>query len=299
MRKSREPARRKNPEEWEKLPCEICAHYEDCPRMRGENICYGLRKKKQIHDLGTQPPQDTFAQLLGDLHGGRVLDVGTALGGFIHILIKAFAGYTKIIGIDIDAEAIAAGQKDFQQENVRLLQMNATQMEFEDDSFDLVNCCVSLHHLPHIDSVLVEMKRVLKPGGYCVVSEMYHDRTPGIDETLFQQQRTEIMMHHWSSAIDRARGVPHNETLTSQEIIRCVSKPGWKKLTLYRAKPLDPAPKEESFLKCCERVIDERLAQAKALPDYETFKQHGKETRRRLYEIGVQRSPWIIVVAQK
>jgi hypothetical protein len=27
-----------------KGPCELCSHYHNCPRMRGENICYGKKE---------------------------------------------------------------------------------------------------------------------------------------------------------------------------------------------------------------------------------------------------------------
>lgn len=39
-------------------------------------------------------------------------------------------------------------------------------INFKDNTFDLVTCFSSLHHIPNVSFVLQEIKRVLKPGGY-------------------------------------------------------------------------------------------------------------------------------------
>jgi len=43
--------------------------------------------------------------------------------------------------------------------------MNALEMEFEDDTFDLVWACESGEHMPDKAKYVQEMTRVLKPGG--------------------------------------------------------------------------------------------------------------------------------------
>ena len=42
--------------------------------------------------------------------------------------------------------------------------MNALEMEFEDDTFDLVWACESGEHMPDKAKYVQEMTRVLKPG---------------------------------------------------------------------------------------------------------------------------------------
>ncbi|CAF1547440.1 unnamed protein product [Adineta ricciae] len=42
-----------------------------------------------------------------------------------------------------------------------------------DDRVDLVTCLVTLHHITHIDSILVELARIIRPGGYLILRE--HD----------------------------------------------------------------------------------------------------------------------------
>ena len=49
--------------------------------------------------------------------------------------------------------------------HTRLVQvMNALEMEFEDDTFDLVWACESGEHMPDKAKYVQEMTRVLKPG---------------------------------------------------------------------------------------------------------------------------------------
>ena len=47
-------------------------------------------------------------------------------------------------------------------------------MPFESDTFDLVVCFSVLHHIPNVSTVVREMARVLKPGGYALLREPTH-----------------------------------------------------------------------------------------------------------------------------
>lgn len=45
------------------------------------------------------------------------------------------------------------------------------EMPFNDNSFDLITCFGVLHHIPNVSFVLSEILRVLKPGGYFLMTE--------------------------------------------------------------------------------------------------------------------------------
>jgi ubiquinone/menaquinone biosynthesis C-methylase UbiE len=71
---------------------------------------------------------------------------------------------SKVIGIDIienfDPEAARA---------VQLQHGDATALEFQDASFDIIFSYHALEHIPNYHKALAEMHRVLKPGGiYCI-----------------------------------------------------------------------------------------------------------------------------------
>jgi len=92
----------------------------------------------------------------------RILVVGCGSG--LEVAILAQELQAQAIGIDLktDFNAIAA-------ERVTLQQGDATQLQFADESFDLVYSYHSLEHIPKYRTALSEMHRVLAEGGqYCV-----------------------------------------------------------------------------------------------------------------------------------
>jgi ubiquinone/menaquinone biosynthesis C-methylase UbiE len=158
-----------------------------------------------------------IAQKLGTISAGRVLDVATARGGFIDTLIKTLKSYDSFVGIDYcpsdeSKKGMESARKRFEGEPVQLLQMNAENLEFEDESFNTVCISHSLHHLANIDRVMAEMKRVLKKGGNFILQEVYGDG----EQT--EAQRTDELAHEWNAQIDSLLGITHNKTLTRQQI---------------------------------------------------------------------------------
>jgi len=158
-----------------------------------------------------------IAQKLGVVSAGRVLDVGTGGGGFISTLIKTLKAYDSFVGIDYcpsdeSRKEMESAQKRFEGKPVQFLQMNAENIEFEDESFDTVSMSHSLHHLANIEKVMAEMKRVLKKGGNFILQEVYGDG----EQT--EAQRTDELEHQWEARIDSLLGITHNNALTRQQI---------------------------------------------------------------------------------
>src|SRR5690242_12216827 len=104
----------------------------------------------------------------------RVLEIGTGVGTDARELIRRGALYT---GINTDAGstlATAAGLQTFGMPG-RVLQVDATQMDFPDASFDFVYTFGVLHHIPDAHAAMRAIMRVLRPGGE--VLAMLYNRT--------------------------------------------------------------------------------------------------------------------------
>src|SRR5262249_29884415 len=104
--------------------------------------------------------------------GLRVLEIGCGLGTDGAQFAKAGAPYT---GVDLTEAAIALAQKRFQFCELpgTFRTADAENLDFADDSFDLVYSHGVLHHTPDTARAVQEVRRVLRPGGRAVVM-LYH-----------------------------------------------------------------------------------------------------------------------------
>ncbi len=243
----------------------------------------------------TRPHETLHAlwkRVLGAISGGSVLDIATAEGGFVNVLIQNLKDYTEIIGIDVSEKFIQTARKTFEQPTIRFIVMDAERMDFESRRFDTVTIAISLHHMANIPQVLAEAVRVLKPGGRLVVGEMHR-------EGLAEPQLAGAAVHHWRAEIDTALGVPHNSTLTRRQIVALIEGLGLRDVTFYDYTGLDEDPQAEAVIKGVKGYIDRAIQDAQGLPDYAAFKQRGEALCQRLDDVGVQNSPVLIAVGQK
>lgn len=74
-----------------------------------------------------------------------VLDIGTGSGAFLKVLNKIFPK-AHITGIDPNIESLENARKFFP--DVTFLEMEAGNMSFDDNMFDVVAISMALHHLP-------------------------------------------------------------------------------------------------------------------------------------------------------
>lgn len=89
------------------------------------------------------------------LQNKKVLEVGAASG----LLQDAVADYT---GLDIAGSARRFFHKPF-------VEASATNMPFADNTFDALWTFRVLEHIPNPERALLEMRRVVKPGGYILL----------------------------------------------------------------------------------------------------------------------------------
>lgn len=103
-----------------------------------------------------------------DWSGKRVLEIGTGVGTDSRFIASHGGLYC---GINIDqrsSEVTRAALQVFGLEGT-VRQMSATAMEFPDHSFDVVYSFGVLHHIPDVMTAMMEIKRVLKPGGVLLI----------------------------------------------------------------------------------------------------------------------------------
>jgi ubiquinone/menaquinone biosynthesis C-methylase UbiE len=233
-----------------------------------------------------------FKETLGDIAGGRVLDVATQEGGFIQILVENLKGYDEIFGVDINEQALETAHKNFDQENIQFILMNAERIGFENECFDTVSISASLHHLANIPPVLTEMKRMLRVGGRFVIAEMHRD---GQTET----QLTGVLLHQWIAEVDSAVGRFHNRTLAREEFVDYIESLGLSDVEFHDYDDIDSDPMDEEGIKYLEDVIDRHIQRAGGASSYRELKRRGEELRQRLHNVGIHREPVLIGIGKK
>jgi SAM-dependent methyltransferase len=106
--------------------------------------------------------------LAGDVAGARVLDVGCGAG---HYAAELLARGAEVIGVDGSATLLDHARARVGERAELLLHDLEEPLDFADDaSFDGAVCALVFHHLTHRVQLLRELRRVLRPGGWLLVS---------------------------------------------------------------------------------------------------------------------------------
>lgn len=111
------------------------------------------------------------AELLGDVRGLKVLDVGCGTGR--HTVRLAQAG-AQVTGMDFSAGMLAKARSKPGAELASFVEHDLAQrFGFEDRSFDRVICCLVLDHIHELRAFFGELGRVCRADGFIVCSVMH------------------------------------------------------------------------------------------------------------------------------
>ena len=149
-----------------------------------------IKKRLKRHDRLVSKISPRF----GSLSEADILEIGCGDG--INTLLMGLHGVKRAVGVDMylrlfkldekgetvrrlaDGVIKARGVKESLEQYLKghhaeLLEMDATQMSFPDNSFDFIITRSVLEHIPSIEILYTEINRVLRPGGI-----IYHEIDP-------------------------------------------------------------------------------------------------------------------------
>jgi len=119
----------------------------------------------EMFHWGTQPIDTSNVK--------TVLDVGCGIGGTSRYLAKKLLPNATVTGITISEKQVERATqlaKEQDVPNAKFELMDALNMEYPDNSFDMVWACESGEHMPDKTKYVNEMLRVLKPGGRLIIA---------------------------------------------------------------------------------------------------------------------------------
>ena len=248
-----------------------------------------------------------IARRLKSISGGKILDVATGDGEFVRTLMKTLKDYDSFVGVDSSKKEVESARKQLKEQPVKILEMNAEALHFENDLFDTVCISHSLHHLENIDKVLDEMKRVLTPNGYFIVQEQFSDGKQT------EAQKTSILQHQWDAKIDSLLGLSHHKTLTKKRIKDAVSKLQLREIEVLESthsvkclfcenKFKCENPKDEQMVNQAIKEIDKNLEKLKNHQNSETqihLTEQGRKLKERIRKSGVSEASYLFFIGKK
>jgi 2-polyprenyl-3-methyl-5-hydroxy-6-metoxy-1,4-benzoquinol methylase len=121
--------------------------------------------------LGLPSFNQCILDIVGDVRGKRVLDLGTGTG-FLAVLLALHGA--RVVGVDVAEGQLEVASRRAMRSGVRqavsFLQMTGESLNFRDDAFDAVVGSFVLHHVD-LEACSREIYRVLTPAGKAVFIE--------------------------------------------------------------------------------------------------------------------------------
>lgn len=154
-------------------------------------------------------------RILNPADGQEILDVGCGQGYFAREIAKTGA---KVLGIDIGGELIKIA-KEKSGVNEKYLVLSAENLlSITNGRFDAAICVLALQNIKNFSAAILEISRVLKPGGRCVLVINHPTfRIPGASEWGFDEQkniqyrRINSYMSEISQSVDMTQGVQNEK----------------------------------------------------------------------------------------
>jgi len=155
--------------------------------------------RASVYDLMEAPAERWLfskwrERLWSKVEGGHILEVGVGTG-------KNFAYYpagARITAIDFSGKMLARARAKAQKQGVmvRLLQMDVQQLDFADNTFDIVVGTFVFCSVPDPILGLREVERVVKPGGHVLL----------LEHVLAANRNLAVLMHLLNPIVVRIMG---------------------------------------------------------------------------------------------
>ena len=157
----------------------------ECDRLQSEYDVWHQRAydANPSHDEAASPWYRLVREYIGEIAGLRILEVACGRGGFVRELARAGA---RVTGCDFSSAALRAASTKLRAagtpRTAALIQGDAQNLPFADNTFDLVVSCETIEHLPDVKSAMQGIYRVTRPGGKLLLTTPNYANFMGLYE---------------------------------------------------------------------------------------------------------------------
>lgn len=154
-----------------------------------------------------------FARLTCLNPGQHALDVCCGTGDLAAVMARQVGSGGRVVGLDFSPEMLAVARRRFRGDSPRdwieLVEGDALELPFADNSFDCAATGFALRNVTDIGRVIAEMTRVVKPGGRVVGLEMARPPRMVLRAPFcFYLERVVPLMGRWAEARFRSEAGP-------------------------------------------------------------------------------------------
>jgi SAM-dependent methyltransferase len=227
--------------------------------------------------------------------GDRVLDVATGTGIVAMEALKKVGKNGKVVGIDISPGPLTIARKELGMiNNIELLEMDAEDLKFPDESFDVALSEFALFFFPDAQKALREIKRVLVKDGRIAIS------VHGSEENIpYFSSISNSILHHIPDI--RPPGTPNPYRFGKHDVLRAeLERCDLKNIDTksyvytYNAGTFDNYWNE--FIRSTATTIRKRLESVDASV-FEKIRNEAKQKVEKFLQGDTLEFPWEVLVA--
>ena len=218
---------------------------DDRPRFKRVEVVDGYNHWASSYDCQDNPliilEEPVTLELIGQVQGKRVLDLGCGTGRYCALLADREA---LVIGIDCSKKMMEQAKKNVSaRSRIELHHGTIDRVDFPDQDFDLVVSALTLNHMPALEPTLREAVRVLKDSGMLIISDIHpfwpvsgHDYVEFFDETGQEYRIPEfphLFEEYWRILIQLGMRIEEiREPRISDQIVQIPSLEGYEGMPL-------------------------------------------------------------------
>ena len=133
-----------------------------------------------------------------------VLEIGCGNGNGTK-LIKKYFNPLHITAIDLDEKMIQIAQRSIHDETTTFQVMDASKLDFPNESFDAIFDFGIIHHIPNWKDCIEDLRRVLKEGGKLFLEELSLETFSGFPGKLYRS----LLRHPYEQMFSTEEFVQH------------------------------------------------------------------------------------------
>jgi ubiquinone/menaquinone biosynthesis C-methylase UbiE len=132
-------------------------------------------------------------KMLPDFEGKRVLDLGCGFGWHCRFAIEN--GAKSVIGVDISQTMLNEARNKTKSENIQYICMPIEDIDFPDNSFDVIMSSLALHYIQSFEDILSKVSKFLSKDGVFVFSVEHPIFTAQGPQDWYYDDKGNIL--HW------------------------------------------------------------------------------------------------------